>query len=637
MARILIGNVKGPKGETGATGQTGPQGPQGIQGIQGPAGQAGPAGQTGPQGPQGVPGDPGPGIPSGGMDGQSLIKEGLNDYEGRWEYRAKAVNESFVDSEGVIHLDRVPLSDNFYSEDNQASSGEVDVRTTGGSASISDGNAWLLRLAGRRVHTGYTPESFNMTVTGSALSAALSEDDFRTAVSGTAGTYSFNYESGGWDTDPSDYGITVTGTPAEGDEIEVVYVAEIRGTITQSNPLAFVETGWNLYDHSAGMARTLKYASPATFLVGGTYTKLEFSTSTAGPWTEITPVDDAFTVTADGWVKVTGGNSTDTYILMTWSDWESGYEGSWKAYSESDIDLSAVMGAMFPYGLCQVGAIYDTIDLSMQKAYNRIQRLSYSAANLAAAKATGRPYEYDENYIYLVRSAPTESDISVSNVVTACDHGLEYVDGTGTPVYIETLYGVNLKEYLEHDIPGILSGHDAMLAKHNADMGIVENGNTATHSISKGDYVIWKGDLYTADSNISSGTTLASSGGSKNLTACSNGGFNALNSNIAKHDVTSYFTINTELVSSFTAIQSGKVIDISFECINTDIIPGTPIVTSIAVGYRPKQKFLSCFANAANNNFMGIVWSNNTYDIQLYSPTTVSGTAIGHFTYVINS
>lgn len=32
MARILIGNIKGPKGDTG------PQGPQGIQGIQGPQG-----------------------------------------------------------------------------------------------------------------------------------------------------------------------------------------------------------------------------------------------------------------------------------------------------------------------------------------------------------------------------------------------------------------------------------------------------------------------------------------------------------------------------------------------------------------------------------------------------------------------
>lgn len=32
MARILIGNIKGPKGDTGARGATGPQGPAGPQG-----------------------------------------------------------------------------------------------------------------------------------------------------------------------------------------------------------------------------------------------------------------------------------------------------------------------------------------------------------------------------------------------------------------------------------------------------------------------------------------------------------------------------------------------------------------------------------------------------------------------------
>lgn len=37
MARILIGNVKGPKGDTG------PQGPQGVQGRQGPTGPTGAA------------------------------------------------------------------------------------------------------------------------------------------------------------------------------------------------------------------------------------------------------------------------------------------------------------------------------------------------------------------------------------------------------------------------------------------------------------------------------------------------------------------------------------------------------------------------------------------------------------------
>ncbi len=70
-----------------------------------------------------------------------------------------------------------------------------------------------------------------------------------------------------------------------------------------------------------------------------------------------------------------------------------------------------------------------------------------------------------------------------------------------------------------------------------ANMGIVETGDTATHAIAAGQYVIWKGLLYTADSAISVGTTLSRGGsgssGTKNLTAVSNGGFNALNSNLS--------------------------------------------------------------------------------------------------------
>ena len=47
MARLLIGNIKGPKGDKGDTGATGPQGKQGMKGD---------TGATGPQGKQGVQG-----------------------------------------------------------------------------------------------------------------------------------------------------------------------------------------------------------------------------------------------------------------------------------------------------------------------------------------------------------------------------------------------------------------------------------------------------------------------------------------------------------------------------------------------------------------------------------------------------
>lgn len=53
MAKVLIGNIKGPQGPQG---ETGPRGPQGIQGIQG---KQGVQGATGPQGPKGDKGDRG--------------------------------------------------------------------------------------------------------------------------------------------------------------------------------------------------------------------------------------------------------------------------------------------------------------------------------------------------------------------------------------------------------------------------------------------------------------------------------------------------------------------------------------------------------------------------------------------------
>jgi len=57
------------------------------------------------------------------------------------------------------------------------------------------------------------------------------------------------------------------------------------------------------------------------------------------------------------------------------------------------------------------------------------------------------------------------------------------------------------------------------IAKAKADIGYVEDTNTATHAISKGQYVIWNGDLYKASAAIAIGTTLSSS----NLTAVSGG------------------------------------------------------------------------------------------------------------------
>ncbi len=61
-------------------------------------------------------------------------------------------------------------------------------------------------------------------------------------------------------------------------------------------------------------------------------------------------------------------------------------------------------------------------------------------------------------------------------------------------------------------------------------IAIVEDGDTATHSIASGKYVVWKGDLYKASTAIAIGTTLSTS----NLTAVSDGGLNEINGNFSE-------------------------------------------------------------------------------------------------------
>ena len=65
MAKVLLGNVRGPEGPQGPQGEVGPQGPQGPQGVAGPEGPQGDPGETGPQGPEGQQGETGPTGPQG--------------------------------------------------------------------------------------------------------------------------------------------------------------------------------------------------------------------------------------------------------------------------------------------------------------------------------------------------------------------------------------------------------------------------------------------------------------------------------------------------------------------------------------------------------------------------------------------
>lgn len=79
--------------------------------------------------------------------------------------------------------------------------------------------------------------------------------------------------------------------------------------------------------------------------------------------------------------------------------------------------------------------------------------------------------------------------------------------------------------------PGIknaISWLKSMVGKLKGDIGLEQDTDNATQAISSGTYVVWKGDLYKANTAIASGASL-SSGSGGNLTEISGGIGNELN------------------------------------------------------------------------------------------------------------
>ena len=374
----------------------------------------------------------------------------------------KTVNGEGPDGDGNVQVDHTMTADNLTSSASQTTIGEFARRTSGGNASISTGSAWMSVIRGNRTHIGYVPESLNMAVNAAPreegetpITATIDRDVFVAAVAGsTVVTLTYTVS---WSEDPAGYGITVSGTPVSGDQITVTYVAESRGTIIQSDPQKFIATGWNLYNHEAGYAIGLKYAPSAQFRVGGTYSAVKYSSTQAGEKTTITPQDGLFVIPANGYIWVEGGNDTDTFVYMTWTDWVLPEDGpdEFAPYTANEISLTQLMDDHFPNGLMRVADVRDEIDMNTGIATSRVQRMSYSPENVETAKASGLAWEADTDYIYLERAAAIEYDLDdyeISGMYSVDDHGLELFEGTNIAVYTVVIYGNNLKNKLERDV-----------------------------------------------------------------------------------------------------------------------------------------------------------------------------------------
>ena len=377
------------------------------------------------------------------------------------EERVRSVNGTLPDATGNVQVEHALTADNLTSSEGQTNVGTFVRRTAGGSASIATGSAWLSTIRGERTHVGYVPETLTCTPTNAPreqgeeqITTTIDRDTFVAYVS-VSGTTVLTYTND-WSADPALYGVTVTGTPKSGDIITIVYVKENRGTIYQSAPYKFISTGWNLFDDVAGYAIAIKYADQAYFRVAGTYTSLEFSSTVEGTHSAITPDNGLFEIQANGYIWVNGA-STDTEIYMAWGDWITpGAQPAYEEYTESVIDLEDLFTAEdcpLPWGLLRVADVRDEINFNTATVISKVERMAYSAENLAAAQETGRAYEYDTSYIYLERETPISTVVDdLDGAYDVDDHGLEYYTNTNVAVYTIAFYGNNLKNKLEMDV-----------------------------------------------------------------------------------------------------------------------------------------------------------------------------------------
>lgn len=354
---------------------------------------------------------------------------------------------------GEVTLDEVPYAQNLTSDDAQVVRGAFVNRASGGGTPVADGDAWLVNILGNRVYTvAPVAEELEMEVTPvereSPITAAIDRNTFVGYVADSA-EITLTYTSA-WSANPASYGITITGTPVSGDVITVHYVKGDRGVIAQSNPSTFVSTGWNLFDLANNRARVLRYSEQYGFKIGGAYSAVGFVENLTDTPIPVTVVGGNFTVPADGWVLITGGNAT-TYVYMTQSDWTDEYGGDLEAYRESVVDLSGVM-VNFPHGLMQAGSIRDEINLNTQIATSNVERLDYNPYNLAIAEQSGREYETDRNYIYIAKAQAQTFSFSLDGAYKVSDHGIEFFTGTTVAVEAEMLYGQNLKDKLRTDV-----------------------------------------------------------------------------------------------------------------------------------------------------------------------------------------
>lgn len=350
----------------------------------------------------------------------------------------------------------------------------------------------------------------------------------------------------------STYSLSVTGEPVNGDaitcnytaalstgSITVNYVKEVRGTLSVAKPTAFVATtSMNQYDAGAGTYSISGYIADATIdasgeIIASVGSKVAYVAAVGGIYSGYVAYSENQYITRIGHTPVVEGSVpnigdtvllTDTtqdselsvalfdensYVCVAVTDdsdltihprWSSGQDQDHTydvcGYSVITIPTVDEDGTSLPtatYGIPALNGVYDEITFGSVKHYiKRIERLSYSEANLAIVQGYGTYYDYDENYIYyLLKDSDITTytlDSSVSGDYTVNDYGTEYIVGlnvTEAPLTLNISYGSNLKDKLRTDVVTI-SAQDLTAAQQEqvrTNIGIILNKSQVSNCI----------------------------------------------------------------------------------------------------------------------------------------------------------
>lgn len=351
----------------------------------------------------------------------------------------KTVNGNGPDDSGNVELTKVPLSDNLYTSDmviDDPESGYV-FRTTGGDASVTNGEGYLSRIRG-------LTEIVDGVLVSAKPTAFVSHGFNQFKPSDVLGGYAKFNETGK---------IVVDTTNAY--KIAYAHVAGglSKGYTVHATEGAVTRVGWCSSIPSIGStARFVELEATEDSTVDGCK-NYKFTAFGNGELFD------------DGYFCIETTSIEKMSVHPHWSgpaNWRDEGLEDYVEYSSSTVLIPTVNseGTELPiaeYGIPSVGAVCDEFDFDAKKYYKRIGFKTFSAENIEYVKSYGTEYVDDgvASIYYVLKEADRvvfDLPNSFSNLVAVCDYGTEEFIGSSVSVRAKMSYLPNLRDKLRTNV-----------------------------------------------------------------------------------------------------------------------------------------------------------------------------------------